>query len=122
MASTRKQKIRQDPAYQLYTADFLVRNLDMTDEQVGRYVRLLCFQHQNGHMTKDIMISFCNGTDEKVFSKFLLDSNGLYFNEEMGKEVERRAEISQTKTDSANKRWEKEKLERESQLSDQGQV
>ena len=32
----KKQAIRQDPAYQLYTSDFLVRNLHMSDEQAGR--------------------------------------------------------------------------------------
>jgi hypothetical protein len=108
--------IRQDPAYQLYTSDFLVRTLDMSDEQVGKYIRLLCFQHQNGHLTESTMLSYCKGKDELVFSKFLKDENGLYYNEEMEKEKSRRSSVSKTKSNSASLRWEKEKeKEREKQ-------
>lgn len=104
----KNQAIRQDPAYQLYTSDFLVRNMHMTDEQIGKYIRLLCFQHQNGHIPKDIMIAFCKGEDEVVFAKFLKDEQGLYYNEEMEKEKSRRTGISKIKSDNAKVRWDKE--------------
>jgi len=29
----------------------------MTDEQVGKYIRLLCLQHQKGYLTEKDMIS-----------------------------------------------------------------
>ncbi len=109
----KKQAIRQDPAYQLYTSDFLVRNLHMSDEQAGRYIRLLCFQHQNGHMPESIMISFCKGVDSVVFAKFLIDNNGLYYNEEMELEIQRRTGISKTNSKNATIRWDKEKNEPE---------
>lgn len=100
---------RQDPAYRLYTADFLVRTQSMTDEQVGKYIRLLCYQHQNGHLTKEDLLSFCKGEDNLVFSKFVKDEKGYYFNEEMENEVLRRAIVSESKSQNVNKRWEKEK-------------
>jgi hypothetical protein len=113
MANLKQELKRQDPAYRLYTADFLVRNSDMSDEQVGQFIRLLCMQHQNGHLTEVSMLSFCKGKkDELVFSRFSKDDIGLYYNEEMGKEVKRRADVSKSKSDNANKRWEEEKKSR----------
>jgi len=96
---------RQDPAYRLYTADFLVRTQSMTDEQVGKFIRLLCFQHQNGHITEAEMMSFCKGRDELVFLKFRQDSKGLFYNEEMEKEIARRAQVSRSKAHAAARRW-----------------
>ena len=32
----------KDPAVLFYTNDFLSRTFTMTDEQVGKYIRLLC--------------------------------------------------------------------------------
>lgn len=102
---------RQDPAYRLYTADFIIRTQTMTDEQVGKFIRLLCYQHQNGHMTEADMVSFCKGRDELVFSKFIQDKKGLYYNEEMEKERQRRAEVAKSKSQSARTRWDKERNE-----------
>lgn len=100
---------RQDPAYRLFTADFLVRTSTMSDEQVGKYIRLLCYQHQNGHSTEAEMISLCKGRDELVFSKFLKDEKGLYYNEEMENEILRRSDVSKSKTQNVTKRWDQEK-------------
>jgi hypothetical protein len=102
--------IRQDPAYRLYTSDFLVRNSDMSDEQVGQFIRLLCMQHQNGHLNEITLLSFCKGKkDQLVYSRFIKDDKGLYYNEEMEKEVKRRASVSKSKSDNAKKRWDQEK-------------
>ena len=101
---------RQDPAYRLYTSDFLVRNSDMSDEQMGQFIRLLCVQHQNGHLREATMLSFCKGKkDELVFSRFSKDNKGLYYNEEMENEKIRRAEVSKTKSENALMRWVKKK-------------
>lgn len=104
----KRAAIRQDPAYRLYTADFLVRNFDITDEQMGKFIRLLCYQHQNGHLSEETMKSFCKGVDEMVFSRFSRDGQGRYYNLEMEKEVQRRVEVSKTKSENAKKRKGKE--------------
>jgi len=111
MANSKQELKRQDPAYRLYTSDFLVRNSDLSDEQAGKFIRLLCFQHQNGHMKEATMLSLCKGKDELVFSKFLKDENGLYYNEEMEKEKRRRAEVSKSKSKNAIIRWKKNNKE-----------
>jgi uncharacterized protein YdaU (DUF1376 family) len=102
---------RQDPAYRLYTADFLVRTQNMTNEQVGKYIRLLCYQHQNGHISEADMLSFCKGRDELVFSKFIQDEKGFYYNEEMENEIQRRAEVSKVKSQNARSRGDQDKKE-----------
>ena len=40
----------KDPAFLFYPSDFLTGTMFMTDEQVGKYIRLLCAQHQKGHL------------------------------------------------------------------------
>lgn len=80
----------------------------MSDEQIGRYIRLLCFQHQNGHLSEATMKSLCKGTDEIVFSRLLKDDNEHYYNKEMELEVQSRTSISKTNSDNANTRWGKE--------------
>lgn len=57
------------------------------DEQVGKYIRLLCLQHQQGRLTEKHMLSICKAYDEDVFCKFKIDADGLYYNERMEKEA-----------------------------------
>jgi len=58
-------------------------------------------------MTEATMKSFCKGNDELVFSRFVKDKKGLFYNEEMEMEKLRRAEVSKRKSENARKRWEK---------------
>jgi hypothetical protein len=105
MIRTPEELKRPDPAYRLYTSDFLVHTYGMTDEQVGKYIRILCYEHQNGHLPEADMLSLCKGRDELVFSKFVKDAAGLYYNEEMEKETMRRDNVRRSKSDAALKRW-----------------
>ena len=60
----------------------------MTDEQVGKYIRLLCLQHQKGNLTKEHMMYICKSYDKDIFDKFRIDENGLYYNERLRIEIE----------------------------------
>ena len=85
----------KDPAVLFYTADFLVGTMTMSDAQVGRYIRLLCLQHQKGHLPEDAMLKVCGGEyDEEVLSNFIVDENGLYYNKRMDEEIAKRAKGS----------------------------
>lgn len=109
MEKPKKQK-RQDPAFRLYTSDFLVRTLGMSDEQVGKLIRLICFQHQTGHIKESDMLLYCKGRDEVVFAKFNLDDNGLFYNEDVEIEVYRRDGLSQQMSGNSNQRWHPEEI------------
>lgn len=76
----------KDPAVLFYTGDFLVGTMKMNYAQKGKYIQLLCLQHQEGHLSEDDMLSVCGDYDEKIFSKFVKDDDGLYYNERMEEE------------------------------------
>ena len=80
----------KDPAVLFYTGDFLVGISLLTDEQAGQYIKLLCLQHQSGHIPKYHMLNICKSYDNPVFSKFTKDTDGLYYNVRMDEEIEKR--------------------------------
>ena len=62
--------IMKDPAVLFYTQDFITGTILMSDEQRGKYILLLCFQHQNGKLTERDMIKICGKKDEDIWAKF----------------------------------------------------
>ena len=96
----------KDPAFLFYSSDFLTGTMLMTNEQVGIYIRLLCFQHQHGKITPDDMQSLCGGiANAKIISKFSVDEEGNYFNERLDSEMIKRKKHSDKQKENANKRW-----------------
>ena len=80
----------KDPAFMFYPSDFMLGTFLMSDEEVGKYIRLLCLQHQQGHFTEDDFNSL-GGSNPKIKSKFTKDDDGLYYNERLDEEIEKRA-------------------------------
>ena len=62
----------KDPAILFYTSDFLTGTAFLSFEQTGMYIKLLCHQHQLGHMELEDMINICGKTDKKVLVKFFV--------------------------------------------------
>ena len=87
----------KDPAFLFYTADFTTGTVLMTDEQVGKYIRALCHQHQKGHISEKDMMKICKSYDEDIFEKFRQDDEGRYYNERLDKEVNKRAEYANSR-------------------------
>ena len=87
----------KDPAFLFYSSDFLTGTALMSDEQIGKYIKLLCYQHQKGHLTERDMLKICSTHDEDIFSKFEKDENGLYFNARLQQEVEKRKAYSESR-------------------------
>jgi len=83
----------KDPAVLFYTSDFLTGTTTMTNEQVGKYIRLLCLQHQRGVLSEKDMLFICGSYDEDIFSKFKKNGVG-YYNERLRLEAEKRAAYS----------------------------
>lgn len=86
----------KDPAVLFYTSDFLTGTGLMTDEQVGKYIRLLCFQHQKGILTEKDMMNICKSYDEDIFSKFIKTDEG-YYNQRMKEEAEKRKKYTESR-------------------------
>lgn len=93
----------KDPAVLLYTSDFLSGTYTMTDEQVGKYIRLLCLQHQQGRLSKEDMLSICKAYDQKIWSKFE-EIDGYFVNKRMAEEADKRTKFTESRRSNAKKR------------------
>ncbi len=96
----------KDPAFLFYSSDFLSGTMLMSNEEVGIYIRLLCLQHQQGHLKEEDMISI--GATKKIFSKFIKDNKGCYYNERLEYEVNKRKAYSESRRNNRKKKEEKE--------------
>ena len=83
----------KDPAFLFYPESFLVGVMDMTDEEVGQYIRLMCRQHQKGHLPNSVI----SKASEAVQEKFVQDENGRWYNKRLEKEIEKRAKYTQSR-------------------------
>lgn len=97
----------KDPAFLFYTGDFSTGTQFFSDEQVGKYIRLLMAQHQHGHLDEKHMLQICKTYDKDVFSKFSTDSGGRYFNERLEDEIIKRQNYSKSR---ANNRTSKKNI------------
>jgi hypothetical protein len=90
----------KDPAVLFYTSDFLSGTFTMDNEQVGKYIRLLCLQHQKGKLSEKDMLSICKAYDNEIWDKFKIE-DGLYYNERMFNETIRRQKFSESRRNNA---------------------
>jgi len=93
----------KDPAFLFYTSDFLTGTLTMTDEQVGKYIRLLCLQHQKGALSEKDMLFICKSYDEDIFGKFVKSESG-YYNQRLKDESEKRSKYSLSRANNRKKK------------------
>ena len=90
----------KDPAVLFYTSDFLSGTFTMDNEQVGKYIRLLCLQHQKGKLSEKDMLSICKAYDSEIWDKFKVE-DGLYYNDRMLNETIRRQKFSESRRNNA---------------------
>lgn len=92
----------KDPAFLFYSADFFMGTIGMTDAQVGQYIRLMCLQHQQGHLPESIIKSVAgNKPDAVLLSKFIQDEDGNYYNKRLEEETEKRNNYTQSRRKNA---------------------
>lgn len=102
----------KDPAFLFYSQDFLTGVSDLTKEEIGQYIVLLCIHHQKGRLKLKQMIAVlgCEPSEE-VLDKFEKDEEGLYFNRRLELEANKRKSYRQKQSERAKKRWAKDKPE-----------
>jgi hypothetical protein len=94
----------KDPAVLLYTQDFLVGTLSMTDEQRGKYIYLLCLQHQKGKLTLVDLKSKLTDEDIEVAERFPLQADGFYYNQRMYDEAIKRKNYTESRRSNRTKK------------------
>ena len=87
----------KDPAFLFYTNDFQSGTLFFTDEQVGKYLRLLMAQHQHGHLTEKQVLFICKTYDEDIMLKFQKDEQGLFYNAKLESLILKRKNFSESR-------------------------
>ena len=92
----------KDPAFLFYSNDFLSGTMLMSNEEIGIYIKLLCIQHQQGHFKEEDMLNI--GATKKVFSKFVKDNEGNYYNERLEYEANKRKAYSDSRKNNRKKK------------------
>lgn len=99
----------KDPAVLFYTSDFLTGTMLMSYEQKGKYITLLCLQHQKGILSEKDMLNICQSYDEDIFNKFQKTDEG-FFNIRMKNEHEKRSNFSKSRSENRLKGIENKKV------------
>ena len=93
----------KDPAFLFYPGDFLVGVSDLTMEERGQYITLLCIQHAKGRLTdKNIQLSVGTVSPD-VLAKFEKDEDGCYYNSRLEFEIARRERFIASKVENGSK-------------------
>ena len=94
----------KDPAFLFYSSDFLTGTMLLNMEQKGKYITLLCLQHNKGKLTEKDMLSICGSYDADVFANFTKDEEGCFFNERLSLEVQKRKAYSESRRNNRIKK------------------
>lgn len=98
----------KDPAFLFYASDFLTGTMFFSNEQVGKYIRLLCSQHQHGGLIERAAFDSIVGSDAVLRAKFEETEQG-YYNIRLSVEMELRNKKSANISDAAKETWKKRK-------------
>lgn len=93
----------KDPAVLFYTSDFLSGASDLTMEERGQYITLLCLQHQKGRLSRKVIELTVGRVSADVLSRFVRDGSGYYYNPRMEAEMEKRRRYSQSRRENGAK-------------------
>lgn len=97
----------KDPAFLFYPSDFIMGCSDLTMEERGQYITLLCLQHQKGVLTKksiglNLGLSFDN-LSEDLQSKFIVEDENTIYNVRLNSEIEKRKKFTEKQRENGKK-------------------
>lgn len=100
--------LHKDPAVPFYSSDWLLGTADLTYEEKGIYITLLCLQHAKGHLSEKIIkINIGMEIPPDVLRRFIKDENGLWYNERWEYEIIKRSKFKDHQKGNIAKRWDK---------------
>lgn len=95
----------KDPAFLFYHQDFFTGVSDMTNEEVGAYIKCLCVQASKGGITDKHMLIICQSYEvhNVIKTKFIFNvETNLFENARLKSEIEKRKKYSESR--SANRK------------------
>jgi len=93
----------KDPAFLFYSSDFLIGTSLLTNEEVGKYIKILCWLHQHGPIKKENIETLVGKLPDNLMVKFSLTEDGFLFNERLSEEIEKRKNFIQSRIDNGKK-------------------
>lgn len=93
----------KDPAFLFYSSDFLNGVADLTMEERGQFITLLCLQHQKGTLTDKTIRLSLGSVSVDVLSKFLKTKEGNFYNERLQEEIEKRIQFTESRRNNGSK-------------------
>lgn len=93
----------KDPAFLFYSSDFLNGISDLTMEERGQYITLLCLQHQKDELTEKTIRLSVGSVSVDVISKFIRLDNGNLVNERLRNEIEKRKIFTESRRNNGIK-------------------
>jgi uncharacterized protein YdaU (DUF1376 family) len=108
------KKTRKAPAFQLYTDDFLAGTIEMSQEEVGQFIRLLCHQWNRGSIPVETekqqrLAGGCVSVD--VLAKFDHCDDGLLRNKRLESVRTEKGKFLQSQSAKGKLSAEKRRLE-----------
>lgn len=91
----------KDPAFLFYPNDYIGGTMGLTFEEKGAYIELLMVQFNRGHMTSHMIEQVLGHKFGQIFGriedKFVVDSDGLYYNKRLDEEKEKRQKFTNSR-------------------------
>jgi uncharacterized protein YdaU (DUF1376 family) len=112
--------MKSTPAFQFYPQDFLVGTADMTPDEVGGYIRLLCHQwSKNGLPNDDKRLRILSGVSDEyslnvIKSKFKVCEDGLLRNDRLESTRSEQNDYRENQRKKIQDYWDRKKAETES--------
>ena len=97
----------KDPAFLFYPGDWLGGTMTFSRSHKGAYMDLLMVQFNNGHMSLQDVETVLGGDfqtmwEYKLKAKFLQDEKGLYYNQKLEDEVNKRRNFTDSRKKNLN--------------------
>ena len=93
----------KDPAFLFYSSDFLTGVTDLTMEERGQYITLMCLQHQKGRLSEKTIRLSVGNVSVDVLYKLTKDENGFYYSERLEKVIEERRSFIESRRENGLK-------------------
>jgi len=97
----------KDPAFLFYPGDWMGGTATFTRAHKGAYMDLLMAQFNYGHMSIQDIKNILNSDfdlmwESKLKFKFIIDGDGLYYNERLQVEKEKRRKFTESRGKNLN--------------------
>lgn len=93
----------KDPAFLFYSAQFMQMVSDLTMEERGMFITMLCAQHQHGELKEKTIRLLVGKPSDDVMDKFSLTENGTMVNEWLSELMDKRRFYTESRRQNGQK-------------------